>query len=250
MKKRIKSILTVLLTAMFLTMLMAQTAFAAEGPGITIPVKVTLSGTLPSKAEEFLVKLSADNLSYPMPEGAEKGIYSMIVTGQDSKDFPTIYYSRVGIYTYTIYQEPGTNSKCTYDKSIYNLKVYVTNREDGKGLEATAVLYPYEGGDKLPAAVFNNVYETEPAPVTPDNPNPPTVTPTPPSLPSTAVLGDSAAPVTDIPSPEVGVLGEAKGPGTGDTAPVILWGTMFVTAAVVLGVYSINSRKRYRGKKK
>lgn len=243
MKKKIISIVMVLLWMTLGAALSAQTAFAAETPGISIPVKISLSGTLPSEAESFSVKLLADQESYPMPEGAVNGVYSMIITGGGSRSFPMVFYDRPGIYTYTIFQEPGTNAKCTYDRTIYALTVYVTNAEDGSGLETAAVLHPSSGGDKLAEAVFRNQYETEEAPPPDDNPGTPSViTPVPPAV---AVLGDSAVPVIEIPpAPEIGVLGEAQGPGTGDTAPVVLWFAVFAGAAVVLAGFCFYSRRR------
>ncbi|MFR1372990.1 MAG: hypothetical protein ACLSA0_23300 [Eisenbergiella massiliensis] len=49
MKKKIISIFTALLWMVICTMLNAQTAFAAGEAGISIPVKISLSGTLPSQ---------------------------------------------------------------------------------------------------------------------------------------------------------------------------------------------------------
>lgn len=155
--------------AVMCMMSMSIPAFAAENPGVSIPVSVSLSGTLPKPAEDFTIKLRADNASYPMPEGSVGDVYTMTITGADTKNLPTITYNRVGIYTYTIYQVAGSNSKCTYDDTVYALTVYITNAEDGSGLEATAVLYPDSEGDKLPGAEFKNVYETE-KPTTTDTP--------------------------------------------------------------------------------
>ena len=106
-----------------------------------------------------------------MPEGSVGDIYTMTITGADTKNFPTITYNRVGVYTYTIYQVAGNNKKCTYDDTVYALTVYITNAEDGSGLEATAVLYPDSEGNKLPGAEFDNEYETvKPTPTDPDTP--------------------------------------------------------------------------------
>lgn len=167
--KRLMSTVLGILMAVMCMMGMTLPAFAAENPGISIPVTVSLSGTLPKPAEDFTIKLRADNASYPMPEGAVGDIYTMTITGEDTKNLPTISYSRVGVYTYTVYQVAGSNKKCTYDDTVYTLTVYITNAEDGSGLEATAVLYPDSEGDKLPGAEFKNVYET----VKPTNPDTP-----------------------------------------------------------------------------
>lgn len=157
--KRLMSTVLGILMAVMCMMSMTVPAFAAENPGVSIPVTVSLSGTLPKPAEDFTIKLRADNASYPMPEGAVGDIYTMTITGADTKNLPTISYSRVGVYTYTIYQVAGSNKKCTYDDTVYTLTVYITNAEDGSGLEATAVLYPDSEGDKLPGAEFKNEYE-------------------------------------------------------------------------------------------
>ena len=177
MKKWMSVILGTVMTVMCM-MIMTMSAFAAEDPGVSIPVTVSLSGTLPKPEEEFVIKLKADNASYPMPEEAAGGIYTMTITGADTKKLPTISYNRVGVYTYTIYQVAGTNKKCTYDDIVYALKVYISNAEDGSGLEATAVLYPDSESNKLSGAEFKNVYETvKPAPKKPASTSTTTTTP-------------------------------------------------------------------------
>lgn len=170
MKKWLNVFLALVMTVMCGTTLVLP-AYAAELPGVSVPVTISLSGTLPKPEEDFTIKLRADNASYPMPEGSVGDIYTMTITGADTKNFPTITYNRVGVYTYTIYQVAGNNKKCTYDDTVYALTVYITNAEDGSGLEATAVLYPDSEGNKLPGAEFDNEYETvKPAPTDPDTP--------------------------------------------------------------------------------
>lgn len=159
MKKRTNIILGAVLAVVCMVS-MSIPALAEENPGVSIPVSISLSGTLPDPAEAFTVSLKADDASYPMPEGSDGGVCTMTITGADTKNLPTVTYDRVGIYTYTIYQTAGSNAKCTYDDTVYTLTVYITNAEDGDGLDATAVLYPDTEGDKQPCAGFENVYET------------------------------------------------------------------------------------------
>ena len=192
--KRWMSIILGTVMAVMCMMTMTVPAFAAENPGVSIPVTVSLSGTLPKPAEDFTIKLRADNASYPMPEGSVGDIYTMTITGADTKNFPTITYNRVGVYTYTIYQVAGNNKKCTYDDTVYALTVYITNAEDGSGLEATAVLYPDSEGNKLPGAEFDNEYETvKPTPTDPDTPR--TGDESTPTDPHTPKTGDESTPV-------------------------------------------------------
>lgn len=167
MKKRLYSVFLVLLVVALFAAMPAGTAFSAELPAVSVPVEIKLSGTLPEPAEDFIVKLAAADPSCPMPDGAAEGVYSMTVTGAASVTFPAITYDRVGIYNYTVYQEPGANAKCAYDATVYDLKVFITNAEDGGGLEFTAVLYPGDESDKQAVAAFSNIYETVPPP-TPD----------------------------------------------------------------------------------
>ena len=146
---------------------MVLPAYAAELPGVSVPVTISLSGTLPYPAEDFTVVLKADDADYPMPNGTVNGVYSMTITGEGTENFPTITYSRVGVYTYTVYQVAGTNRKCTYDDTVYTLVVTITNKEDYSDLEATAVLCPDSDGEKLPGAELENKYKVEPPSDTP-----------------------------------------------------------------------------------
>ena len=172
---------------------MVLPADAAELPGVSVPVTISLSGTLPYPAEDYTVVLKADDPAYPMPEGAVDGAYSLIITGEDTENFPTITYDRVGIYTYTVYQVAGTNQKCTYDDTVYSLTVTISNKEDYSGLEATAVLYPDSDGGKLPGAGFKNKYKVESSSQSsPDEEDEPEVYPYIPGTTTPTKTGDSA----------------------------------------------------------
>ena len=166
MRKWFTVFLALVMTVMC-SVTMVLPAYAAELPGVSVPVTISLSGTLPYPAEDFTVVLKADDADYPMPNGTVNGVYSMTITGEGTENFPTITYSRVGVYTYTVYQVAGTNRKCTYDDTVYTLVVTITNKEDYSGLEATAVLYPDSDGEKLPGAEFENKYKVEPPSDTP-----------------------------------------------------------------------------------
>ncbi len=170
MRKWLNVFLALVMTVICSTT-MIMPAYAEELPGVSVPVTISLSGTLPYPAEDYVVVLKADDSAYPMPEGSVDGAYSLTITGEDTENFPTITYDRVGIYTYTVYQVAGTNQKCTYDDTVYTLMVTISNKEDYSGLEATAVLYPDSEGDKLPGAEFDNEYEiVKPTPTDPDSP--------------------------------------------------------------------------------
>lgn len=191
MKRWTRVFLRTILAVMCL-LTMTALAFAAENPGVSIPVTVSLSGTLPKPAETFTIRLKADDLSYPMPDGSVDGVYTMTITGGTTKNLPTITYDRVGVYTYTIYQVAGSNTNCTYDDTVYVLTVYITNAEDGSGLEATVVLHLASQSEKLTDAEFRNRYKTIVPYEPPKTPNPEPNVPTVSTSPKT---GDESAPV-------------------------------------------------------
>lgn len=166
MRKWLNVFLALVMTVIC-SMTMVLPAYAAELPEVSVPVTISLSGTLPRPAEDYTVVLKADDAAYPMPEGTVDGTYTMTITGEDTKNFPSVTYDRVGVYTYTVYQVAGTNKKCTYDDTVYALKVTITNKADYSGLEATAVLYPDTDGEKLTGAEFANKYKVDPPSDTP-----------------------------------------------------------------------------------
>ena len=55
--KRWMSVILGTVMAVMCMMTMTVPAFAAENPGVSIPVTVSLSGTLPKPAEDFIIKL-------------------------------------------------------------------------------------------------------------------------------------------------------------------------------------------------
>lgn len=167
--KKYKNVILMMIMMVVYSMTMRSSVFAAELPVVSVPVAVSLSGTLPSPAETFTVKIKADDIAYPMPQGSENGIYTMTITGADTENIPAITYSKVGIYTYTIYQVKGTNGKCTYDDTVYTLTVNITNAGDGRGMETMAVLYPDEESSKQPVAEFDNVYDMKLEPTVPSD---------------------------------------------------------------------------------
>ena len=158
------------------TSLPASAAAVAEGAAdsdeeddglyCVIDVSVLLYGTLPDPAENLVVILEAEEESYPMPEGSVDGRYAIVTNGETHTRI-RIEYTSVGTYTYTIYQLPGTDEDCEYDRTVYTLIVYVSNEIDEDGnytgnLIVTAVLYVNGNeNEKVDRVVFNNVYETE-----------------------------------------------------------------------------------------
>lgn len=168
MRKSLRLIVSTLVALLMCVTMLSPTALAVENPALEIAAAVTVSGAVPDIADTFSIKLSADDLSNPMPEGSLNGVSTMMINGAGSVTFPKIYFAKIGIHDYTIWQEPGSNIDCTYDMSLYHMKVFVTNAETG-GLEITTVIYKNDATEKTPDLIFANLY-TKPAPVTHDPP--------------------------------------------------------------------------------
>lgn len=195
--KRWMSVLLTVVMVVALVMSMSPAAFAdvvstpapvTKTPTVTIPVEMKLTGTKPNPAETYNIVIASDG-AYPMPSGTTGSTYTLQITGEGKAAF-SITYDTVGIYTYKIYQLVGENPnpKCHYDKTIYDVVVYVTNNADYTGLETTVCIYPlkevkgdieikpnedgveinpngteYVRGDKVANAEFINKYWVAPA---------------------------------------------------------------------------------------
>lgn len=160
MKKRVQIVLAVMLMTAICLGMNSTSVLAAEAE-TQMNVSITLKGERPETNEQFVVTLTADDETYPMPEGAADGAYSISIDGEGSGSFPAIKYTTPEIYTYTIHQEPGKYENATYDKSVYHLTVYVTNAESGEGLEVTSVVNKDGETEKQSEVKFQNSYPSE-----------------------------------------------------------------------------------------
>lgn len=133
-------------------------------PAIEIPVTIELTGDRPRSDDTFEVVLVAQN-GAPMPEGSEKGSYTLEIEGEAKASFPEIVYTRVGIYEYKIVQVEGDNKYIDYDDTVYEVTVYITNREGG-GFDVTVVAYE-KGGDEKCEVIFENKYDYPSVPIIP-----------------------------------------------------------------------------------
>ncbi len=249
MKNKISGIFSLALTALVL-LSASVSAFATETPEVIIPVNISLSGAVPETAEDYTVVMKADDSSFPMPNGSESDEYELTVTGEGKADFPSISYNHVGVYTYTISEEKGNNEKCTYDSAVYSLTVYITNAEDGNGLEATAVLYSSLGGDKLDAAKFTNSYEAEPTPTPTAEP---TATPKPTEKPTPTPTAEPTVKPTETPTvnptatPTV-TKAPTDTPKTGDTSKPMLYTVLFGVSLIAIVVLLFTKKKSTNNK--
>ena len=176
-----------------------------------IPVRVELSGETPAQEETYIVKLEAYNQA-PMPAQD-----TVKVTGTGMAEFAAIHYTAPGIYCYKVSQQAGSHERGHYDRTVYYVKVTVTNAEDG-GLETAAAVHTDAAmtGEKRDI-VFKNTYDAAPQPPEPDTSDTP---------------GTSAKKTADT----------AK---TGDTAYTLLFGILLgITGLFLCMTAVVNVRKR------
>ena len=197
MKKNVRRVLAALLGVMMIltlsmTAIMAEEA-AEENPKVSIPVTIKYGekSDYPITEDTFEVILTAKN-GAPMPEGSVNGSCTLEIVGNGTESFPPIEYTRVGIYEYTIRQTIGTNKYVKYDASVYDVTVYITNKEGG-GLAAIVVAFKNGSTEKSSDIIFENIYdyprvdpddpppetkpETEPPETKPERPEPPETKP-------------------------------------------------------------------------
>lgn len=163
MKKTMKfRFLTVLLALLWVAVLgqgvQAQEAFTGE---ILLPVTIRAEGSLPETPEVYTLVLEGEE-GAPMPEGSQEQRFQLQVTGAQATAFPTIACDRVGIYHYTITQEPGKNAYCTYDRVKYQVEVTITYPEQGDKLEVAVAIAPENATMKSDSAMFVNSYDKPP----------------------------------------------------------------------------------------
>lgn len=190
--KSMQKFVAALLGTALCAVLLATAAFAAQGSvAVTLPVSIRTAGADPEPNAAYTLCLQAvDNA--PMPDGAQNGQYSVTVQGAGDYTFPQITYTAPGIYYYQISHAAGADTRCTYDATVYNVTVAITNKQDGTGLESAVTAHTGPSADKRDAMLFTNVYA--PRPTTPPTATPtpkpetPVVYPTPEPTPVTRVL--------------------------------------------------------------
>lgn len=171
MRKRIILILS-LLSIMLFNFAVNSPISYAETTNQDLELEITLGGShKPEVDQEFILVIEASNTETPMPSTAVDGIYKISILGEGKVPFPDIEYTHVGEYHYYIYQElDPDNEDYSYDDTVFNLVVIVTNNEETSELEVTYNLYVLGEETKIANIIFNNEYvrdilsEVEPKP--------------------------------------------------------------------------------------
>ena len=163
MKK--KALLLFLLTAIVLQALCcaAPPVFAADALTVAISGGISVSGDAHSSAERYSVELKAAEDGVPMPEGSDSGVFLLEKEGGGEFAFPLVTYARVGVYRYTVRLIPGANPLCTYDDTVYDVRVTVVN-DNGGGIDVYVTARDSETEEKPDGITFSVSYKSESVP--------------------------------------------------------------------------------------
>ena len=162
MTKFVKRVALVLCLLSLCAGLMGVTVFAANDPvTATIPVKISLTGTLPGTPDTFKVEMTAEDSANPMPAGAADGVFTMEMAAADGATETTgeiqIEFTELGVYEYTVKQLDLGNEDCYQDTHTYRVKAMVLNNADYTGFDLKVFIYR-DDDTKLDDILFENRY--------------------------------------------------------------------------------------------
>lgn len=203
---------------------------------------------------EFVMTPSADA---PMPAGTAAGTPKTVTAGAGEIEFGEISYTTVGgPYVYTFTEKAGTNSRWTYDDSVYTMTVNVIRNADDK-LEAQKTIT--KNGVEVSTIEFKNSYRKSsgggggsssgggPKGDPSTDPNGPTGQPTvEPEGEVGRVLGAVRDKLADTPVGRVLGKNRPRNPKTGDESSMRTYGAVFGGAVVLLAAWGVTYKKKKR----
>jgi len=152
----------------------------------------TVAGSPPASST-FTFRLTAENLSNPMPAGSVNGVKNIYITGSNRANFGTWSYTEEGTYYYTI-TEINTGGNYRYDNTVYTITDsvkavdnqlvvtrIVTNNANAP-VSSLSFINTYTGGGQPPTQPPTPPPTTRPT-TDPPSTQPSTESPTQPSTP-------------------------------------------------------------------
>lgn len=99
--------------------------------GANLPIQKRITGDKPKTNSTFNFVFSANDASYPMPEGSSGTVKEISITGAGSKEIGGITFEKPGTYVYCISEKNVGVEGYTYDSTVYTVTFDVTEK-DGK----------------------------------------------------------------------------------------------------------------------
>lgn len=174
---------------------------------VDLSVKKILQGDRPDQNVDFVFTLTGLN-DPPMPSLAADGEITTNINGSGTNSFGPITFEEEGEYLYTITEQKGNEKGYTYDGSVYDVVIRVTN-VNGERYEHTVTITKQQDDSwNGSMAEFINFYENELTPI--PNPDPNSNT-DPDPLPEL-----KPEPTPPVPTEEISK--EGSNPQTGDSS--------------------------------
>lgn len=210
-KKLVMAACCVLSSILFAGSILPVRTEAADNvdPVVTVAVPVSCKGE--DTTETFQYQLQGEASEFEQIETTE-----LELKAGEKGEF-SITYTYPGTYHYTVSQTKGTDKYTTYDDTIFNVDVYVTEDENGT-LKADPVLYSQGDACKRVELIFKNVRK----------------------VPAKNKTNNVAANKKKT-SPKK----TEKGAVTGDTSGIMVWlAVLIVTGGII--IYNMMKRKHRR----
>lgn len=252
MYQKIKKLLFhTLVPAVLAAMMVPTAAFAQESfCTASIPVEIQVTGSaIPSDVEYRLV-LEAVSENAPMPAESQ-----IIIKNAGKSSFGPITYSSPNDYEYRIYQNSDAQNRFTYDDTVYNVTVRVTNGAEGGLVSEIWAVKDGESSGKADNILFTNHYSRPSSgggggggggnpgggPYVPGGPG---------------VEGDGLTEIVDDGTPLAPGFGDGDGtqindepvplalPKTGDTTNLALWAALMAVSGGCLIFLAVTGRRR------
>ena len=132
------------------------------------PVRKTIIGN-PYKDSMFKFRLTAQNISNPMPAGSLNGVKEIVITGTGEKEFGKWSYDKEGVYVYTVSEVNSGEKNYTYDMTVYTITDTV---KDENGQLVLSRVVTNNSNQQTASLAFVNKYsvdEGKPGPITGDD---------------------------------------------------------------------------------
>lgn len=153
-----KMLCAVLFFAIFISS--GHTAFAAEiQTVVTLPIRqiFEVEGMYSPDALNASYRLSTTQAQAPMPQQAKTKTYDFSITGKEEVYELFLTYTKAGIYTYRLEQLSKDKDGYTYDRSVYDITVYIKNGPDGSLL--SEIVVQNSDKEKCEGLVYRNKYK-------------------------------------------------------------------------------------------
>lgn len=146
------------------SLLMATPVLAAEVSEQTVQAYIPVTCVGENTTESFVYHLKADSTQY-------QTFASDTLSLKDGEDGTfVVTYTSQGVYSYSVYQDVGSDENTVYDDISYQVFVYVSMDEKGK-LIADTVAYANSSDEKAMSLDFKNVKTEKMDDNTDDNSN-------------------------------------------------------------------------------